>query len=88
MKEPKAPRQEGLMHGRSQTAKTRPVLNREIQAKIGHQLRAIYDGVVQQGVPDRFVDLLHRFDEAEFSPGAQEEAPQSSAGEIKGDAPT
>ena len=38
-------------------------LNAEIQSRIGHQLRAMYDDVVGQGVPDRFVDLLDRLDE-------------------------
>jgi len=37
-------------------------LNREIQAKIGQQLRAIYDDVVQEGVPDRFAELLKQLD--------------------------
>jgi hypothetical protein len=37
-------------------------LNREIQTKIGQQLRAMYDDVVQEGVPDRFADLLRRLD--------------------------
>ena len=37
-------------------------LNREIQSKIGQQLRAIYDDVVQEGVPDRFADLLKQLD--------------------------
>lgn len=37
-------------------------LNREIQAKIGQQLRAIYDDVVQEGVPDRFASLLRQLD--------------------------
>ena len=37
-------------------------LNREIQQKIGQQLRAIYDDVVQEGVPDRFVNLLRAMD--------------------------
>ncbi|MGL4261801.1 MAG: NepR family anti-sigma factor, partial [Afipia sp.] len=27
-------------------------LNSEIQSRIGHQLRAMYDDVVRQGVPD------------------------------------
>ena len=39
-------------------------LNREIQSKIGQQLRAIYDDVVQEGVPDRFADLLKQLDKA------------------------
>jgi Anti-sigma factor NepR len=37
-------------------------LGRDVQAKIGNQLRAIYDVVVQEGVPDRFVELLKRLD--------------------------
>ena len=37
-------------------------LGRDIQAKIGQQLRALYDDVVNQGVPDRFSDLLNRLD--------------------------
>jgi hypothetical protein len=39
-------------------------LNREIQSKIGQQLRAIYDDVVQEGVPDRFAELLKQLDKA------------------------
>ena len=41
-------------------------LNSEIQSRIGHQLRAMYDDVVRQGVPDRFADLIRQLD----SPGA------------------
>ena len=40
-------------------------LNQEIQARIGHQLRAMYDDVVRQGVPDRFADLIKRLEESE-----------------------
>jgi hypothetical protein len=38
-------------------------LNTEIQARIGHQLRAMYDDVVRQGVPDRFSDLIRKLDD-------------------------
>ncbi|MFT0862596.1 NepR family anti-sigma factor [Ancylobacter sp. G4_0304] len=38
-------------------------LGSDIQAKIGQHLRAMYDDVVRQGVPDRFLDLLSRLDE-------------------------
>ena len=38
-------------------------LNAEIQSRIGHQLRAMYDDVVRQGVPDRFADLIKKLDE-------------------------
>jgi hypothetical protein len=45
------------------TGKTTARLGRDVQAKIGQQLRAIYDDVVQQGVPDRFSELLSRLDQ-------------------------
>ena len=38
-------------------------LSRDILSKIGEQLRAQYDDVVKQGIPDRFADLLRRLDE-------------------------
>jgi hypothetical protein len=40
----------------------KPSLGRDIQSKIGQQLRAMYDDVVSQGVPSRFVDLLDRLE--------------------------
>jgi hypothetical protein len=40
-------------------------LNAEIQSRIGHQLRAMYDDVVRQGVPDRFADLIRKLDASE-----------------------
>lgn len=44
------------------------ILNREIQAKIGQQLRAVYNDVVDQGVPERFANLLRRLDEGVKEP--------------------
>jgi hypothetical protein len=46
-----------------ETAKAGARLGRDIQNKIGQQLRAIYDEVVSEGVPDRFADLLRRLDD-------------------------
>jgi len=37
-------------------------LGREVQARLGQQLRAMYDEVVSQGVPDRFTELLKRLE--------------------------
>ena len=37
-------------------------LSAEIQLRIGHQLRAMYDDVVAQGVPDRFAELIRKLD--------------------------
>ncbi len=35
-------------------------LSREVQARLGQQLRAMYDYVVNQGVPERFTELINR----------------------------
>jgi hypothetical protein len=40
-------------------------LDKETQTKIGQQLRAMYDDVVRQGVPDRFADLLKELERRE-----------------------
>ena len=37
-------------------------LSREVQARLGQQLRALYDDVVNQGVPSRFSDLIDRLE--------------------------
>ena len=49
--------------------KARGRLGRDVQSKIGQQLRAMYDNVVNEGVPDRFTEMLRRLDE---SKGAEE----------------
>jgi hypothetical protein len=40
-------------------------LGPDIKAKIGQQLRAMYSDVVNQGVPDRFSEILRRLDQAD-----------------------
>jgi hypothetical protein len=46
---------------RNRKANAKPAkLSREVQARLGQQLRSMYDDVVNQGVPDRFTDLLNR----------------------------
>ncbi|CAO4165811.1 NepR family anti-sigma factor [Methylorubrum populi] len=37
-------------------------LNDQTQRRIGNHLRALYDSVVQQPIPDRFRDLIARLD--------------------------
>ena len=39
-----------------------PGLDRVIQDRIGDHLRSMYDELVQQPVPDRFVELLNRLE--------------------------
>lgn len=41
----------------------KPKLSPDIQAQIGQQLRKFYDDMVNQGVPDRFADLINRLNE-------------------------
>jgi hypothetical protein len=45
-------------------------LGPEIRARIGRQLRALYDDVVNQGVPDKFADMLKNLN---VSPGDKED---------------
>jgi len=52
----------------AQKSEKNPVvkLGPDIKAKIGMQLRQIYGEVVDQGVPDRFVQLLKRLDDPNY----------------------
>lgn len=45
-------------------------LSADIQARIGHQLRAIYDEVVRQGVPPRFAELIEQLGSVEAQSAA------------------
>jgi hypothetical protein len=45
-------------HGANVTHSQEPSLDRNVQARIGDNLRAMYDELLQQPVPDRFKDLL------------------------------
>jgi hypothetical protein len=40
-----------------------PKLDRTTQTRLGDQLRAMYDDLVSQPVPDRFKDLLDRLEQ-------------------------
>jgi hypothetical protein len=56
-------------------------LNAEIQSRIGHQLRAMYDDVVRQGVPDRFAELIRKLDVPEASPQLGNAGDKNNGGE-------
>jgi len=47
-------------------------LGPEIQAKIGLQLRSLYNSIVDEGTPDRFVRLLDQLDKDKGTKGSQE----------------
>jgi hypothetical protein len=58
-------------------AKKQGGLNAEIQSRIGHQLRAMYDDVVRQGVPDRFAELIRKLDVPAADPHLQSTGDQT-----------
>jgi hypothetical protein len=45
-------------------------LGRDVQAKIGQQLRAYYDGLIEP-TPERFVELLGKLDKPEGGKGSE-----------------
>ena len=62
-------------------AKKQGGLNAEIQSRIGHQLRAMYDDVVRQGVPDRFVELIRKLDVPQTNPHLGTAGDKNNGGE-------
>jgi Anti-sigma factor NepR len=48
-------------------------LGTEVKAKIGQQLRIIYDDIVGQGVPERFVEILRGLDDPTDDEGSKNE---------------
>jgi len=53
-------------------------LNAEIQSRIGHQLRAMYDDVVRQGVPERFAELIRKLDVPASNPQLENTGDQTA----------
>ncbi len=47
------------------TKKPEARLGREVQARIGQQLRSMYNDVVSQGVPQHLSDLVRRLSDQE-----------------------
>jgi len=49
-----------------QGSEMKPVakLGTDVKAKIGQQLREMYDEIVEQGVPERFAQILRGLDDA------------------------
>lgn len=49
----------------SQDGGGRARMEPRVQSALGRELRAMYDGVVSQPVPDRFTELLDRLEQRE-----------------------
>ncbi len=62
------PEKRGQVPDMKSTAETTPMpgpgatLEADLQAHIGRQLRAVYDEVVDEGVPERFLRLLEELE--------------------------
>ena len=74
-----------MKDNKSQASKNAPPsrqggLNAEIQSRIGHQLRAMYDDVVRQGVPDRFAELIRKLDTPAAAHQVKSDDGESGAG--------
>lgn len=41
------------------------------EARISRELRALYESVQEEGIPDRFLDLLEKLDQAEKAHAAR-----------------
>jgi hypothetical protein len=65
--EPVEPAGEKPEHQESMTRPAKPEarLGREVQARIGQQLRAMYNDVVNQGVPQHLADLVRRLSDGD-----------------------
>lgn len=50
-----------------------PALDRNVQGRIGSHLRAMYDELMQQPIPDRFVDLLAELERKAVTPPSMDE---------------
>jgi hypothetical protein len=61
-----------------------PALPPDVQSKIGEKLKALYDDVVRQPVPDRFRDLLSQLDAAHLGAAQVAEATNSLKAEAEG----
>ena len=58
---------------------TDPKLDTTSQRRIGDQLRAMYDELMQQPVPDRFKELLDQLDQGNAEPPKKNGSAQEGA---------
>jgi len=58
-----------------QGSEMKPVakLGTDVKAKIGQQLRVIYGQIVDQGVPERFAEILRGLDDPNEDEGSKNE---------------
>ena len=57
----------------------------QVQDHIGRQLRAVYDDLLSQPVPDRFLELLEQLDQSKPQAAGRPDAPTASTKPPEGD---
>jgi len=57
------------MEGKVKTHKSTARLGKDIQHQIGLQLRKVWAEVVEEGVPERFAELIKRSSDARYGKG-------------------
>jgi hypothetical protein len=62
----------------SQRKDQAPEMDTELQAHIGRHLKAAYEDILSQDVPDRFLQLLQALETSETGPNGKNE-PQSGS---------
>ena len=50
-----------------------------LDAEIGSKMRAMYDDLLEQPIPDRFVELLKQIDQSQVSRDQAHQAPETKA---------
>lgn len=73
MQGPRAPREEDD----PAAGPEQPTLDRIVQGRIGSHLRAMYDELMQQPIPDRFVDLIARLERGSDLPPSSDPPPET-----------
>ncbi|KMO13913.1 NepR family anti-sigma factor [Methylobacterium platani] len=69
MRGPQVPPGEPAPQGEGEAAgPDQPALDRNVQGRIGSHLRAMYDELMQQPIPDRFIDLLAELERSATKP--------------------
>jgi Anti-sigma factor NepR len=71
-------RSEATMHTDAQVRRPGGRLSREDQRRIGDILQRVYDEVLREGVPDRFKELLERFEQPSGDAEARSRQGQSA----------
>ena len=82
----RGPKKAGEPSGtRRRPAKSGASVQMQVQDHIGRQLRAVYDDLLSQPVPDRFLELLDQLDRGKPQEAGSSDQPPPSSKPREGD---